>query len=130
MDSYVQQAEPVADYLTRFSGLTPQDFIETPSHMYTRDTHTEPSRHFSLTHAAHTHTRTRSPPPLLRYRSPSPPPPPPHSCETLKAVYLKLRQLVDAGAIFVGHGLQTDFEIINLVVPPDQARPPPSTRTP
>ena len=61
----------MADYLTRFSGLGPADFIEAPG----------------------------------------------HRLETLKACYLKLRQLVDAGAIFVGHGLKTDFEIINLVVP-------------
>ena len=40
----------------------------------------------------------------------------------MKAIYLKLRQLIDAGCIFVGHGLKTDFEIINVVVPPEQIR--------
>ena len=45
-----------------------------------------------------------------------------HHIETMKATYLKLRQLIDAGCVFVGHGLKTDFEIINVVVPPDQIR--------
>ena len=45
-----------------------------------------------------------------------------HHIETMKACYLKLRQLIDAGCIFVGHGLKTDFEIINVVVPPEQVR--------
>jgi len=75
IDSYVQQAEPVVDYLTRFSGLVPGDL--------------DPS--------------------VTR-----------HYIETMKAAYLKLRQLVDAGAVFVGHGLKTDFEVINLVVPSSQ----------
>ena len=35
---------------------------------------------------------------------------------TLKATYLKMRHLIDTGAIFIGHGLKKDFRVINLVV--------------
>lgn len=43
-----------------------------------------------------------------------------HKVSSLKTVYKRLRCLVDAGCIFVGHGLKSDFRIINFVVPPEQ----------
>ena len=58
IDAYVQQAEPVVDYLTRYSGLHPGDLDPSVSR---------------------------------------------HHITTMKAAYLQLRQLVDAGCRFVGH---------------------------
>lgn len=43
-----------------------------------------------------------------------------YTLSSLKSVYKRLRCLVDAGCVFVGHGLKSDFRIINFVVPPQQ----------
>ena len=75
VDDYILPSEPVIDYVTRFSGIMPDDL--NPSQ----------SRHA-----------------VVPYRT----------------AYLKLRYFLDKGCIFVGHGLQKDFETANIFVPPEQ----------
>jgi hypothetical protein len=43
-----------------------------------------------------------------------------HSVIPHRSAVLKLRYYIDAGCIFVGHGLNKDFETANLFVPPEQ----------
>jgi len=45
-----------------------------------------------------------------------------HAVVHNRTAYLKLRYFRDAGCIFIGHGLQKDFETANLFVPPEQIR--------
>ncbi|GAA5925112.1 hypothetical protein JCM1841_005790 [Sporobolomyces salmonicolor] len=43
-----------------------------------------------------------------------------HTLVPLKVAYKKLRMLVDLGCVFIGHGLNKDFRIINIYIPPEQ----------
>ncbi|KAK4698993.1 PAB-dependent poly(A)-specific ribonuclease subunit 2, partial [Phenoliferia sp. Uapishka_3] len=43
-----------------------------------------------------------------------------HTLVPLKVAYKKLRLLVDLGCVFIGHGLNKDFRIINIYIPPEQ----------
>lgn len=39
-----------------------------------------------------------------------------------RTAHLKLRYYLDQGCVFVGHGLQKDFETANIFVPPERVR--------
>ncbi|KAI8873779.1 hypothetical protein GQ42DRAFT_117404 [Ramicandelaber brevisporus] len=75
VDDYIIAVEPVADYVTRYSGIRRNDLTPNKSkyHLVSR-----------------------------------------------KTAYCKLRTLIDAGCIFVGHGLRNDLRVLNVFVPPDQ----------
>jgi PAB-dependent poly(A)-specific ribonuclease subunit 2 len=45
-----------------------------------------------------------------------------HAVVTQRTAYLKLRYFLDRGCVFVGHGLEKDFEIANIFIPPEQVR--------
>jgi PAB-dependent poly(A)-specific ribonuclease subunit 2 len=45
-----------------------------------------------------------------------------HAIVNQRTAYLKLRYFLDKGCVFVGHGLQKDFETANIYVPPEQIR--------
>jgi hypothetical protein len=43
-----------------------------------------------------------------------------HAVVPNRTAYLKLKYFVDCGHTFIGHGLQKDFDIANVFVPPEQ----------
>jgi len=45
-----------------------------------------------------------------------------HAVVSPRTAYLKLRYYLDAGCVFVGHGLQKDFETANIFVSPEHVR--------
>ncbi|KAL3798250.1 hypothetical protein HJC23_000164 [Cyclotella cryptica] len=44
----------------------------------------------------------------------------PHHLVTTREAYLKVRLLMERGCLFVGHGLNQDFRVINISIPPNQ----------
>ena len=111
IDDYIQMTTPVADYLTKFSGINPGDL----------DPSTSPHALTTLK------VRGQVPPRRSRWARAGPL----MACSVCttvcrwlaprdgQAAYTKLRILVDHGCIFVGHGLKQDFRIISMppVVP-------------
>jgi PAB-dependent poly(A)-specific ribonuclease subunit 2 len=114
IDDHILTLEPIADYLTEFSGI--------------RRTYTPPLGFV-------THTKKQGGEgvelmvlPLVLFilsiagdldQNSSP-----HTLVPLKVAYKKLRLLVDLGCIFIGHGLSKDFRIISQS---PSARPPKKT---
>lgn len=75
LDDYIASTQPIANYLTEFSGIHEGDLDPSTS------------KHFIV---------------------------------PFKHVYKKLHVLVRLGCIFIGHGLKSDFRIINMALPKDQ----------
>lgn len=110
MDSYIVPAEPVVNYLTRYSGLRPGDLDPAVS------------RHH-VTNMKDAYLK-------LRYLVDAGGPPPPAACAglSLEVPTPPLRALprpalpcpACEGCVLVGHGLSKDFEMVNIVVPRKQ----------
>ena len=75
IDDYIRVSEPIVNYETKYSGLSPGDL-----------------------EAGHS-----------RY-----------ALQPLKTVYKKLWLLLNLGCTFVGHGLDSDFRVLNIFVPEKQ----------
>ena len=88
MDDYIAAREPITDYLTRYSGIHEGDL----------DPSTSP-----VSLLLHRRGSAVLKGIVLQ-----------HAVTTLKAAYLRLRHLIDRGCVFVGHGLQKDFRILNI----------------
>ena len=101
MDLYISATEPIADHLTRFSGLHPGDLDPNVSRHALVD--------LKVSHLTLVCPRCS----LVSAPSPS-------SGVALQTAYLQLRCLIDRGCRFVGHGLRKDFRVLNMIVPDEQ----------
>lgn len=93
IDDHIHTSDPVVDYLTEFSGIVGSSIL--CASVVLRLTSFGPAEDLDPNTSRHT-------------------------LVPLKVAYKKLRTLVDLGCILIGHGLNKDFRIINIYVPPEQ----------